>query len=125
MAEEKPVCGAHPLFCEKLDTIIHDNEKLQKDLHGEGPEGEGGVYGALSKKVSYKALTLLLGFVLTGLSFFAGFGINHESRLSKTEVILETNTKVLTTVCNDVESMKKQSQTDMRTILDAINELKK
>ncbi len=100
-------------------------DKMEENLYGEGPEGDKGVYGALKKKVGYKVMTLLLSAVLAVISFFAGFGINHESRISKTEVMIETNTKSLGIVCNDVERMKRQSTADVKSILDAISELKK
>lgn len=124
MVDEKAVCGAHPLFCQKLDEICEENKKLRENTYGKGPDGTGGIYGELKKKVSYKVLSLLLGAVLMVISFFAGFGINHENRLSKYEERTDTNIKTVATLCNDMDVMKKQTVVDVRSILDAIKELK-
>jgi len=108
-----------------IDSLTEKAVALENNLYGEGPEGEGGVYGALKKKVSYKVLTLLLSAVVGVIGFFAGFGINHESRLSKTETHVETNTGVIKGLCIDVTDIKVQGAISTRKILEAIERLDK
>ena len=89
-------------------------QKMKTNLYGEGPEGDGGVYGALKRKVGFKAFAVFMGVALLVL----GWVMLHESRISKAETTLST-------ICKDVDSLKTQNTESTKQILTAIEGLKK
>lgn len=93
-------------------------DELRKNLYGEGPEGDKGVYGAMKKKVGYGTLLVVLSIVCGAVAFFAGLGINHESRISKSEATIERNTGI-------IKEIKKEAKEERAEILSAIRELKR
>jgi len=117
-AEAEAMSGCQDTDCKK------SLEDLKKDVYGDGPEGGTSVYGALKKKVSYKVLTLLLSAVLGVIGFFAGFGINHERRLTKTETTVDRYVEVIKKSCADIDMLKVDRHEDLQQILTAIHELK-
>lgn len=109
MAEcNNPECKA------EFKAALHD---LSENLYGDGPEGSGGVYGALKRKVGFKTLAIVLGMVLGAISFFAGLGINHESRISKTETTVDRNTGI-------IKELQASRHMEHQEILSAIRALK-
>ena len=91
-----------------------DFRLLRDSLYGKGPEGTGGVYGALKSKVGFKAFSVFMGIALLVL----GWVMLHESRISKAETTLST-------ICKDVDALKTQNTESTKKILHAIDELKR
>jgi hypothetical protein len=117
----KYISGLDDTKCSNPDCrkeIREAIESLKDNLYGEGPEGSKGVYGVLKKKVSYSFLVVIAGIVLGTIAFFAGLGINHESRISKTEVVVERNTEI-------IKELGKETRRNQSEILTAIKELHK
>jgi hypothetical protein len=85
---------------------------VKKNLFGEGPDGLGGVYGALKSKVGYKSFAVFMALALAVL----GWVMLHESRISKAETTLGT-------LCKDVDMLKTQQDRNTQKILDAIGRL--
>jgi hypothetical protein len=82
-------------------------DELSDNLYGDGPEGNGGVYGTLKRKVSYSVFYILVMLWVGAMSSIVTFGILHEQRLSKTETIVEINTR---TIQNMAVSMDKSQE---------------
>jgi hypothetical protein len=90
-------------------------DRFEKVLYGEGPGDELSFYGILKKKVSYTAASFLLAIFMGISGFVIGFGFTHEARLSKIEVMVDTNVKVISNIVGEIEVVKQQN-------MNAINE---
>lgn len=91
-----------------------DVKRMKRNLYGEGPEGEKGVYGALKMKVSYKVFSVLFAVAMA----IIGWSMAHESRISKTESMVNV-------LCEDVKGLKTQGEKSTKAILDAIKDIKR
>ena len=81
-------------------SALHE---LGTNLYGDGPEGIGGVYGDLKKKVSYSIFWVLMTFLSGYIGSSVTFAIMHENRLSRVETIVDVNRESVTKVSKQVE----------------------
>ena len=98
---------------------------MKENLYGKGPEGDGGIYGALKKRVTYKAFFWVILVLLGGIGTFSSAILLHESRISKNESAVQT-------LCTDVSAIKLEQKllsqaqkTGTKEILEAIEGLKR
>lgn len=96
---------------------------LMDDLYGEGPDGDGGVYGVLKKKVSWRALIFLMSPLLGVIGYFIGFAMIHESRLTKAETIIQRNTEIIYRSERDINMIREENRQIGEKILKAIQQL--
>jgi hypothetical protein len=91
----------------------NDLKRVREHLYGDGPEGTGGVYGALKTKVGFKAFSVFMGIALLVL----GWVMLHENRISKVETMISS-------LCREVDALKTQNTESTKKILHAIDGLR-
>lgn len=64
-------CNDHKFACKKIDDVADDVEVLKENVYGKGPEGRGGLYGELKRRVTYRTLSILLSLLVGIVGFFA------------------------------------------------------